>query len=141
MGDNKVINTKPEPCAASRNIPRPAFILGQPAFWLGILDGWFRLSNIVDELDKFYYALTALPSDVALETQDFAIQPPTEEPYTQFRKALTVRTGLTDRQHLKQLFKTEALGNLKPSQLLRCMQLHASHQNIDQSILRELFLE
>ncbi len=67
---------KSELCVASRNMPGPAFIPGKPAVCLGMLDGWFRLSNTVDELDKFYYAFTALPSDVALEMQDFAIQPP-----------------------------------------------------------------
>ncbi len=113
MGDNKIISIKPELCVAIRNIPRPAYIHGQPSVWPCMLGGWFRLSNIVDELGKFYYALTALPSDVAPEMHDFAIQPPTEEPYTQYRKALTARTGLTNRQHIKQLFKIDALGDLK----------------------------
>ncbi len=47
-------------------MPGPAFIPGKPAVCLGMLDGWFRLSNMVNELDKFYYALTALPSDVVV---------------------------------------------------------------------------
>ncbi len=45
-----------------------------------MLDGRFRLSNKVNELDKFYYALTALPSVVALEMQDFATQPQPKSP-------------------------------------------------------------
>ncbi len=90
---------KSELCVASRNMPGPAFIPGKPAVCLGMLDGCFRL-------DKFYYALTALPSDVALEMQDFAIQPPSTEPYTQFRKALTAHTGLTDQQHFQVIFET-----------------------------------
>ncbi len=64
---------KSELCVAGRKMSGSAFIPGKPAVRLGMLDEWFRLSNIVDELDKFYYALEALPSDVALEMRDFAI--------------------------------------------------------------------
>ncbi len=63
---------KSELCVAGRKMPGPAIIPGKRAVCLGMLDGWFRLSNVVNELDKFYYALTALPSDVALEMQDYS---------------------------------------------------------------------
>ncbi len=96
---------KSELCVASRNIPRPVFIPGKPVVCLGMLNGWFSTSTIVDEVEKFYYTHTALPSDVALEMQDFAIHY-TTGPYIQFRKALTAHTGLTDRQHFQVIFET-----------------------------------
>ncbi len=38
MGDDEIINIEPELCVASRNMPGPAFIHGNPAVWLGMLD-------------------------------------------------------------------------------------------------------
>jgi len=138
------LNSKDQPGSSrnlGRNVPIPTFIHDQPTVWVGLLEGWFKLNRITDDEDRFYFALTALPAEVAVDFLDFATRPPAKNAFALLRSALIERLGLSDKQRLHQLLKCEELGDRRPSQLLRSMQQHAGIMKIDTPLLREMFLE
>ena len=81
----------------------------------------------------------ALPTEV----QDLLFDPPEEGPYEKLKEQLIARLPDSERQKLPQLLTAEELGDRKPSQLLRKMQLLLGKKAkfIDISLLCELFLQ
>ena len=83
-----------------------------------------------------------MPTEYATEVQDLLIDPPEENPYEKLKDQLISRIADSERQKIQKLLTAEELGDRKPSQLLRKMQqLLGERTAIDNSILRELFLQ
>ena len=77
-----------------------------------------------------------------MEIRDLVLHPPETNPYTVLKETLIKRTAASEQQRLQQLFQAEELGDRKPTQLLRRMQqLVGDRAGIDESFIRELFLQ
>nr|VZI41708.1 unnamed protein product [Spirometra erinaceieuropaei] len=66
---------------------------------------------------------------------------PTDAPYTKLKVELLRLTAVFDRQRYRALVKVEALGDRKPSELLRRMRSLVGNMRIDDKFFKEIFLE
>lgn len=115
-----------------------------PSLWLHMLEATFELATpkpITASKTKFNYAISNLPPDVAAIIRDVIINPSSEQPFETLRAAILSRCGETRSQEIRRLLAGEQLGDRKPSELLRVMQRRAENNNIEDSLLLELFLQ
>ena len=105
-----------------------------PPFWPADPLLWFA------QVD---YVIAALSPEYATELRDLVLSPPEDELFKALKDALVQRTAGSEQQRLQQLFKTEELGDCKPTQLLRRMQqlLGDKATGLNPSFMRELFLQ
>ena len=84
---------------------------------------------------KYEYVVASLNQDIAM--------PPADQPFSTLKEKLLLRTTVSEQRRLHTLLTTVELGDRTPSQLLREMQrlLGESAQQIDQALIRELFLQ
>ncbi|BHF80936.1 Splicing factor 3B subunit 2 [Sparganum proliferum] len=73
--------------------------------------------------------------------QTFLRDPPTDAPYTKLKAELLRLTPVSDRQRYHALVKEDALGDHKPSELLRHMRSLVGNMTIDDKFFKEMFLE
>ncbi|BHF85899.1 hypothetical protein SprV_1002907400 [Sparganum proliferum] len=96
---------------------------------------------ITRETDKFYKLVEALPPTILSQVQTLLRDPPTDAPYTKLKAELLRLTSVSDRQRYHALVKEEALGDRKPSELLRRMRSLVGNMKIDDKFFKEMFLE
>ncbi|XP_064479214.1 uncharacterized protein LOC135392431 [Ornithodoros turicata] len=82
-----------------------------------------------------------MPPEIAAEVRDIISSPPPHNPYDKVKEELIRRTAASEQRRLQQLLIAEELGDRKPSQLLRRMQQLLGSNTLDNTILRELFLQ
>ena len=121
----------------------PPFWPANPRVWFVQVEAQFSRRSITASRTKYEEVVCALPTEYATEIQDLLLDPPEEEPYEKLKQQLIARIADSERQKLRQLLTAEELGDRKPSQLLRKMQLLLGEKAkiIDSSLLRELFLQ
>ena len=69
------------------------------------------------------------------------ISPPSVDPYDKLKTELIKRTSESEQKRLHQLLISEELGDKKPSQLLRRMKQLLGENQLEERILRQLFLQ
>ena len=103
------------------------------------------MRGITAQKTRFDYIVSTLSPEIATEVRDLILKPPTERPYDTLKTQLIKRTAASEQQKLQQLINAEELGDRKPNQLLRRMQLLLGDQvgltDGDSSFLHELFLQ
>nr|VZI11218.1 unnamed protein product [Spirometra erinaceieuropaei] len=73
--------------------------------------------------------------------QRFLRDPPTDAPYTNLKAELLRLTSVSDRQRYHALVKEDALGDRKPSELLRRVRSLVGNMAIDDKFFKEMFLD
>lgn len=119
----------------------PPFWPADPALWFAHVESLFATRSISSQITKFHYAVSALSPTEAAEVRDIIMSPPTDTPYDKLKHELIKRMTASEQRRLRQLLTEEELGDRKPSQLLRRMRQLIGTATIDDSILRELFLQ
>ncbi|CAH8483752.1 unnamed protein product [Dicrocoelium dendriticum] len=122
-------------------LPIAPFRETNPKSWFGQLESQFSLRGIRSEKTKFHLVVSALPLNVIDDIDDILDLPDDRKTYDAVKTAVLRRTGLSDRQRVTKLLNETDLGDLKPSQLLRKMQSLAKPTSIDDSFLREMWLQ
>ncbi|BHF84456.1 hypothetical protein SprV_0902760700 [Sparganum proliferum] len=105
------------------------------------IEATFHSAKITRETDKFYKLVEALPPTILSEVQTLLRDPPTDAPYSKLKAELLRLTSVSDRQRYHALVKEEALGDRKPSELLRRMRSLVGNMKIDDKFFKEMFLE
>ena len=133
----------PRTVVAAVAVRLPPFWPANPRIWFVQVEAQFSRRGITASRTKYEEVVCVLPSEYATEIQDLLLDPPDEEPYEKLKYQLIARIADSERQKLRQLLTAEELGDRKPSQLLRKMQLLLGEKArmIDSSLLRELFLQ
>ena len=121
----------------------PDFWPSDPELWFAQAEALFEAQKITRQQTKFGHVVRVLPAQYASEVRDIILHPP-EAPYTAIKEALQKRVGASKRQQLQQLLHVEALGDRKPSQLLRYMlklRGGTAEESDNDALFRELFLQ
>lgn len=99
------------------------FSRAQPQLWFYQAESVFQTYNVTTDADKFHLVISRLTPDVLQEIPDILQEPPQADKYLFLKEQLLKRlTDSPDRQLEKALSEVQ-LGQQKPSQLLRQMQL------------------
>ena len=131
---------KTEPLVAV-SLKLPLFWRNDPTIWFARVEAQFQTRQITSQLTKFSYVVSSLQPEIAQEVRDLLISPPAENPYDNLKIELVKRTSESEQKRLHQLLISEELGDKKPSQLLRRMKQLLGENNLEDKILRQLFLQ
>ncbi|BHF68305.1 hypothetical protein SprV_0301133900 [Sparganum proliferum] len=71
----------------------------------------------------------------------FVVKPPADAPYSALKAEILRLNAVSDRQRYHQLIKEESLGDRKPSELLRRMRSLIGDMQVDEKLVKEMFLE
>ena len=127
--------------AAVANIKLPPYWPQDPLVWFAQVEAQFSTRRITKEDSKYSHVVSSLSPDIAQEVRDLLITKPTSQPYTALKAALVARTSETEQRRLQQLLTEEELGDRKPTQLLRRMKQLLGDRVLEDSILRQLFVQ
>ncbi|BHF73292.1 hypothetical protein SprV_0401637300 [Sparganum proliferum] len=119
----------------------PDFWQHAPELYFFRIEATFHSAKITRETDKFYKLVEALRPTILFQVQTLLRDPPTDAPYTKLKAELFRLTSVSDRQRYHALVKEEALGDRKPSELLRHMRSLVGDMKIDDKFFKEMFLE
>ncbi|XP_038066698.1 uncharacterized protein LOC119736759 [Patiria miniata] len=123
------------------SIKLPPYWPADPYVWFAQVEAQFTTRHITSEATKYAYIVSALTPEIAQEVRDLLLAPPAENPYKTLREELIKRTSATEQKRLQQLLNDEVLGDRKPTQLLRHMRQLLGERVLEESILRQLFLQ
>ncbi|BHF85630.1 hypothetical protein SprV_1002879900 [Sparganum proliferum] len=119
----------------------PDFWQHAPELYFFRIEATFHSAKITRETDKYYNLVEALPPTILSQVQTLLRDPPSDVPYTKLKAELLRLTSVSDRQRYHALVKEVALGDRKPSELLRRMRSLLGNMQIDDKFFKEMFLE
>lgn len=127
------------------NIPTMAVSIKIPPFWpddaevwLAQIEAQFKARNISNSNTKFYQVVSALTPEVACQVRDVILQPDVQNPYENLRDEILKRLTDTKEQKFQKLLQMDSIGDRKPTQLLRQMQMLLGEHEGD--FLKQLFM-
>ncbi|XP_072176155.1 uncharacterized protein [Diadema setosum] len=126
---------------ASLTVKLPPYWPADPHKWFAQIEALFATRRVSSEKTKYSHLISSLTPDIAQEVRDLIITPPRDEPYTKLKEALIRRTSASQQKRLQQLLMEEELGDRKPTQFLRRMKQLVGDTKLDNSVLRQLFLQ
>ena len=130
-----------EGSVAAVSVKLPPYWPNDPYIWFAQVEAQFATRGITNDKTKYSYVVSSLSPDVAQEVRELLITPPAEEPYKTLKDELIKRTSASEQKRLHQLLTSEELGDRKPSQLLRRMKQLLGEKNLEDSILKQLFVQ
>ena len=98
------------------------FWSSDPALWFSQVEAQFALRDVASQLAGFHYVVSSLGPQVALHIRALVLDPPAADPYDALKTTLLRSFAPSDQGGLQQLFSTDSLGDMKPSELYLCMQ-------------------
>lgn len=119
-------------------VKTPKFNPDDPELWFAQLEGQFVLSNISADATKFYYVLAQLEPQHASEIRDLVVTPPATNKYETVKAELIRRLSASQERKIKQLLMHEEMGDRKPTQFLRHLQLLAG-VNVPSDFIRTIW--
>ncbi len=105
-------------------VKMPQFSKDDIKFFFWQAEASFALSNVSVELTKYHHVVTAIPQDILRDVADVIRNPPIA-PYTAIKERLLSIYADSEDQRIRRVLQQMALGDRKPSALLREMEHHA----------------
>ncbi|BHF75000.1 hypothetical protein SprV_0501809300 [Sparganum proliferum] len=110
-------------------------------FILSALSQPFTPPTLRKELSKYHKLVEVLAANIISQVQPFLVNPPADAPYSALKAEILRLNAVSDRQRYHQLIKEESLGDRKPSELLRRMRTLLGDIQVDEKLVKEMFLE
>lgn len=119
----------------------PPFWPDKPEVWFAQAEAQFALANITQDTTKYNYIVSQLDARFANEVDDIITRPPNTGRYERLKTELIRRLSLIEEQRVRQLISAEELGDRKPSQFLRHLRSLAGSAQVQDNLLRTLWLQ
>lgn len=123
------------------HISFPTFSVKNPRVWFHQIEAVFHSRRISDERTMYAYVVQSLPTDVAEEVFDILENTPKTDPFTALKTALISRTSRSETAMLRELLGNLDIGDRTPSQLLRHMRTLLGSRQLDETILKQLWMD
>nr|VZI36242.1 unnamed protein product [Spirometra erinaceieuropaei] len=96
---------------------------------------------ITKELSKYHKLMEVLPANIISQVQPLLVKPRADAPYSGLKAEILRLNAVSDRQRYHQLIKEDSLGDRKPSELLQRMRTLLADMQVDEKLVKEMFLE
>lgn len=117
-----------------------AFNRDDPEIWFTQLEAQFQLAGVTVDGTKYGHLIAALDNETIKCVRDKVLNPPDHEKYNSLKTAIINRLCDSAKIKLNKLLSGLQLGDKKPSQLLREMQVLSINQITD-AVLQTLWLQ
>lgn len=129
------------PVAAAVAVKLPDFWETDPSMWFAQAEAQFALAGVVQDGTMFNHIIAKLNQSVMTNVADLIKTPPAANKYDALKQRLIKRYELSAQSKLEKLLGSCDLGDLRPTHLLAKMQELSSGLNVDDELLKMLFLQ
>lgn len=109
--------------------------------WFAQAEAQFVLANVTKDETKFYHIVAKVDQSVICHIADLVSTPPQQNKYQAVKDRLVSRFALSPQVRLERLLGSFDLGDMRPTHLLAKMQELASGLNVNEELLKMLFLQ
>ncbi|XP_055591348.1 uncharacterized protein LOC129743378 [Uranotaenia lowii] len=127
--------------AAAVSVKLPDFWKNDPEMWFAQAEAQFVLANVTKDETKFYHIVAKVDQTVICHISDLVSNPPQHDKYTAAKERLIARFALSPEARLERLLGSFDLGDMRPTHLLAKMQELATGLNVNDNLLKMLFLQ
>lgn len=127
--------------AAAVSVKLPDFWKTDPEMWFAQAEAQFILANVTKDETKFYHIVAKVDQSVICHIADLVSTPPADNKYKALKDRLISRFALSPEARLERLLGSTDLGDLRPTHLLAKMQELATGLNVNDNLLKMLFLQ
>lgn len=125
---------------AASSIKLPMFWTRFPTAWFVCVEQQFNGLGIRSDIKKLQYILAAMPEDVVATVVD-VIQNPNNRSYEVLKEALISRHSISEQKKLESLFVNTEMGDQKPSQFYRSLEMLAGNSDsYNQKLLERIWM-
>lgn len=111
-----------------------------PAAWFVSAENEFKLRRIKSDTNKFQCVVAALPQDAILSVLDVIKDPPTINMYDKLKEVLVERHSLSEEKRLDSLLSKTDMGDRRPSEFFRHLELLAGPDTFNRDLLVKLWM-
>lgn len=119
----------------------PDFWKNDPHMWFAQAEAQFNLAQVTRDETKFWHIIAKIDQSVICHVSDLVSNPPAENKYGAVKERLIARFALSPQARLEQLLGSFDLGDLRPTHLLAKMQESSTGLNVDDALMKMLFLQ
>ncbi|KAJ8914441.1 hypothetical protein NQ315_017537, partial [Exocentrus adspersus] len=117
----------------------PPFWPEDPELWFAQIESQFTIAGIVTDETRYGYVAGNLEAKYAMEVRDILTNPPASNKYDFLKVNLIKRLSESQEHKTRRLLEREELGDRKPSQFLRHLQLLAGPL-VTENLLRSIWM-
>lgn len=129
------------PHSAAVSVKLPEFWKTDPEMWFAQAEAQFVLANVTKDETKFYHIVAKVDHSVICHIADLVANPPQQDKYKSIKDRLIARFALSPQVRLERLLGSFDLGDMRPTHLLSKMQELANGLNVNDDLLKMLFLQ
>lgn len=129
------------PHVAAVAVKLPEFWKTDPLMWFAQAEAQFALAGITSDQTKFYHIISKVDQTVLRHISDIVANPPTENKYASVKARLISRFELSAQEKFEKLLNSCDLGDMRPTHLLAKMQELAANLNVNDGLMRMLFMQ
>lgn len=126
---------------AAVSVKLPDFWKNDPNMWFAQAEAQFSLAQITKDETKFWHIIAKIDQSVICHVSDLVSNPPNENKYKATKDRLIARFALSPQARLEQLLSSCDLGDFRPTHLLARMSEVATGLNVDDNLMKMLFLQ
>lgn len=134
-------NEEPQAVAAAVSVKLPDFWKSDPEMWFAQAEAQFILGNVTKDDTKFYHIVAKVDQSVICHIADLVSAPPEQDKYKKIKERLIARFALSPEVRLERLLGASDLGDMRPTHLLAKMQELAAGVNVNDNLLKMLFIQ
>ena len=131
----------PEPTVAAVAVKLPEFWKTDPLMWFAQAEAQFALAGVTSDQTKYYHIISKVDQTVLRHISDIVANPPEDNKYPAVKAKLIASFELSAEEKFEKLLNSCDLGDARPSHLLAKMRDLATNLNVNDGLMRMLFLQ